>query len=179
MFFKTGDLKKSAIFTRKHLCWSLFLKKVALKFFTKKRLQHRYFPVNIVKILRTAFVIKDQWLLSTWPYFILWMINDFIKFSSCAMLKACVSIITKLQLQINRYKRENKKFSENVYKSLQIRLYLFHFFCRELEFNFLMSSIYVYFKEHLIFLLSLTIYIKQKVKFFQIVFAFTTFSIVT
>ena len=34
--------------------------KVALKFFIKKRLQHRYFPVNIAKILRTAFVIKHQ-----------------------------------------------------------------------------------------------------------------------
>ena len=176
MFFKTGNILQ---YPQENTCVESLFNKVALKFFIKKRFQHRYFPVNIARFLRRAFVIKHQWLLSTWPYFILWMINDFIKFSSCAMLKACVSIITKLHLQINRYKRENKKFSENVYKSLQIRLYLFHFFCRELEFNFLMSSIYVYFKEHLIFLLSLTIYIKQKVKFFQIVFAFTTFSIVT
>ena len=28
MFFKTGDLKNSAIFTTKHLCWSLFLIKL-------------------------------------------------------------------------------------------------------------------------------------------------------
>ena len=58
MFFKTGDLKNSAIFTRKHLCWSLF-NEVALKFFIKKR--QKYFPVNIAKFLRTAFVIKHGW----------------------------------------------------------------------------------------------------------------------
>ena len=34
--------------------------KVALKFFIKKRLQHRYFPVNIGKSLRTAFVIENR-----------------------------------------------------------------------------------------------------------------------
>ena len=28
MFFKTGDLKNSAMFARKHLCWSLFLRKL-------------------------------------------------------------------------------------------------------------------------------------------------------
>ena len=26
MFYKTGALKNFAVFTRKHLCWSLFLK---------------------------------------------------------------------------------------------------------------------------------------------------------
>ena len=57
MFFKTGDLKNLAILTRKPLLELLF-KKVALKFFIKKRLQQRYFPVNIAKILRTAFVIE-------------------------------------------------------------------------------------------------------------------------
>ena len=43
---------------------SLF-NKVALKFFVKKRLQHRDFLVNIAKSIRTAFVIKDRWQLST------------------------------------------------------------------------------------------------------------------
>ena len=37
--------------TRKHLCWSLFLIKLDMK----KRLHHRYFPVNIMKLSRTAF----------------------------------------------------------------------------------------------------------------------------
>ena len=40
-------LKNFAIFTGKHLCWSLFLIK-----FIKQRLQHRCFPVNISKFLR-------------------------------------------------------------------------------------------------------------------------------
>ena len=37
--------------TRKHLCWSLFWIKLDMK----KRLHHRYFPVNIMKLSRTAF----------------------------------------------------------------------------------------------------------------------------
>ena len=41
----------------------------ALKFLIQKRLQHSYFPVNIAKFLRTAFVIEHQWLFSTWPYY--------------------------------------------------------------------------------------------------------------
>ena len=68
MFFKVGVLKSYAIFTGKHLRWSLFL----IKFksfrpawnFIKKKLEHRYFPVNIAKILRTAFFIEHfRWLL--------------------------------------------------------------------------------------------------------------------
>ena len=51
------------------------------KFFIKKRLQRKYFPVDIAKFLRTAFVIEHWWLLSTWPYYILLV----IAFSSCAM----------------------------------------------------------------------------------------------
>ena len=44
-----------AIFSGKHLCWSFFLRKSqAFRPATiKKRLQHRYFPVNIAKPLRT------------------------------------------------------------------------------------------------------------------------------
>ena len=49
-------LKKFA--TLKNLCRSLFL----IKF--KKRLQHRSFPVNIAKFLKTAFFIEQlRWLL--------------------------------------------------------------------------------------------------------------------
>ena len=49
---------------------SLF-NKVALKFFIKKRLQHRNFPVNIAQFLRTAFAIEHWCLLLTLPYYIL------------------------------------------------------------------------------------------------------------
>ena len=61
MFLKIVVLKYFAIFTGKHLCWSLFFNKVTgLKTcnFIKKRLQHRCFPVNIAKFLRAASFIE-------------------------------------------------------------------------------------------------------------------------
>ena len=53
---KTAVLKIFAIFTGKHLCWSLFL--IKLQEFRacsliKKRLQNSWFPVNIAKYFRT------------------------------------------------------------------------------------------------------------------------------
>ena len=56
VFNKTAVLKNFAIFTEKQLCWNLFLNKNAgLQSwnFIKRRLQHRFFPVNIAKFLRT------------------------------------------------------------------------------------------------------------------------------
>ena len=50
MFFKIGALKNFAIFTGKHLCWSLFL--IKLQAF-------RCFPMNIAKFLRAAFFIEN------------------------------------------------------------------------------------------------------------------------
>ena len=50
---KNAVLKNFAIFTRKHLRWSL--RPVTL---LKNGLQHRCFPVNIVKILRTP-ILKN------------------------------------------------------------------------------------------------------------------------
>ena len=44
--------EKSANFTKKHQCWSHFLKKSP----EIKRLQHRCLPVNFAKLLRTAFL---------------------------------------------------------------------------------------------------------------------------
>ena len=49
MFFRIGVLKKFAMFTEKHLCWSLFLIKLQ---------DFRCFPVNIAKLLRAAFFIE-------------------------------------------------------------------------------------------------------------------------
>ena len=67
-FLKKGVLKNFAIFTEKHLRWSLFFNKAArLKIcnFIKKRLKHRCFPVNIAKFLRTfSFIEHLRWLLS-------------------------------------------------------------------------------------------------------------------
>ena len=53
MFFKIGVLKNFPNFTGKHLCWSLFFIRVQ---FIKKGLQDSYFPVNIAKFLRAAFL---------------------------------------------------------------------------------------------------------------------------
>ena len=62
VFYEKGVLKNFAIFTGKHLCW---------------RLQHRSFPVNIAKFLRTAFLrqipmtdfddicVKDSWIMTS------------------------------------------------------------------------------------------------------------------
>ena len=55
---RKGVLTNFAKFTRKHLCQSFFFNKVAgLRPATllKKRLWHRYFPVNFAKFLRTPF----------------------------------------------------------------------------------------------------------------------------
>ena len=54
VFCKKGVLKNLAKFTAKHLCWSLF-------FILKKRLQHRCFPVNFAKFLRTLFTEHLRW----------------------------------------------------------------------------------------------------------------------
>ena len=56
---KEGILRNFTKFTGKHLCQSLFLNKVAgltPATLLKKRLWHRYFPVNFVKFLRTTFL---------------------------------------------------------------------------------------------------------------------------
>ena len=54
---KKAALKKFTIFTRKYLCWSLFLIKLQafrenVSGLIKKRVQHRCSPVNIAKFLR-------------------------------------------------------------------------------------------------------------------------------
>ena len=54
MFFKIGLLKNFAIFTGKHLCWSLLIKLQVWR--PAKRLQHRCFRVNIAKFLWISFL---------------------------------------------------------------------------------------------------------------------------
>ena len=59
-----GVLRNFAIFTGKHLCQSLFFKKVAglrPETLLKKRFQHRCFPVNFLKFLRTLFSQITSW----------------------------------------------------------------------------------------------------------------------
>ena len=49
MFFKKGVLKTFAIFTKKHLSAFNNITVLEACSFTKKRLQHSYFPVSIAK----------------------------------------------------------------------------------------------------------------------------------
>ena len=57
MFCKRGALKNFAIFTGKHLYWSLFAD-LQVSNFIKKRLQSWCFPVNTEKFLRTP-ILKN------------------------------------------------------------------------------------------------------------------------
>ena len=56
---RKGVLRNFAKFTRKHLCQSLFLNKVAglnPATLLKKKLWHRFLPVNFAKFLRKPFL---------------------------------------------------------------------------------------------------------------------------
>ena len=59
---KKSVLKSFAIFRAKYSCWSLLNKVAGLQAcnFIKKKLQHRYFPVNITKCLRTPILPKKH-----------------------------------------------------------------------------------------------------------------------
>ena len=64
VFCKKGVLRSFTKFTGKHLCQSPFFNIVAgVRPATpfKKRLWHRYFPVNFMKFLRTSFYIEHLW----------------------------------------------------------------------------------------------------------------------
>ena len=58
MLFKITVLKNFAVLSRKHLCWSLHLLKLLTwrpAFLLKKRLQRRFFPVNVAKFLSSFY----------------------------------------------------------------------------------------------------------------------------
>ena len=74
MFYKKSVFKNFSKFTRKHLCWSLFLNKVpGLKPSTllRKRLRRRYFPVNFAKFLGTSLLQNTSGRLLMWRFMIL------------------------------------------------------------------------------------------------------------
>ena len=62
-----GVPKTFATFTGRHLCWCLYLKKFVDQRtfnFIKKRFQHRCFPVNLAKFLKTTTSeVRLLWLL--------------------------------------------------------------------------------------------------------------------
>ena len=51
--FKIDVLKYLAKLSGKHLCWRFFL--IKLQFSVKKKLQHRFFPVNFGRYLKAPF----------------------------------------------------------------------------------------------------------------------------
>ena len=55
MFCKKGILRNFTKFTWKLLCQSVSFQRLKSATLLKKRLWHRYFPVNLAKLLRTAF----------------------------------------------------------------------------------------------------------------------------
>ena len=63
MFCKKGVLGNFTKYTGRHLWQSLFFKSCSLRPATvlKKRLWHRCFTVNLVKFLRTIFIIEHIW----------------------------------------------------------------------------------------------------------------------
>ena len=72
MFLKISVLKNFAKFTEKHLHWSNFFNKVAgLRSSTllKKKLQHRCFPANFAKFLKTLFD-KTSPVAASWKCFL-------------------------------------------------------------------------------------------------------------
>ena len=79
VFCKKVVLKKFTKFTGKHLCQSLFLKKVPDPrpvTLLKKRFWYRCFPVNFLKYLKTPFFIDHlRWLLLLFERFLTWTNN--------------------------------------------------------------------------------------------------------
>ena len=62
--FEFLKINKNLPFFSKAVIWRSSVKKVDLELYFKKRLQHRYFPVNFVKFLRTPFFTEHlPWLL--------------------------------------------------------------------------------------------------------------------
>ena len=89
-FYGTGAAKKKAVlknftkFTETHLCMSLFVNKVAglrHSILIKKRLWHRCFLVNFVKLLRTHYLQNTSgWLLLTVTTVFVIMFRNFTMF---------------------------------------------------------------------------------------------------
>ena len=78
---KKGLVTNFAIFSGRHLCWSLFLLN-----FIKKRLQHWCFPVNIEQLLRTPILYNIcKWLLlGSMP------VSNIILVNNCQICCRCI-----------------------------------------------------------------------------------------
>ena len=100
----TGALlsKSFQIFTRKHMCWSLFQIKrdLAACNFIKKRLQHRRFHVNIGKFPKNLFW-RTSLYACFWRDFRKWLIRTFF-LESCFQNLPDLVILQKYQSLSNQ-----------------------------------------------------------------------------
>ena len=111
-----GVLKNFVIFTGKHLCWSLFLKRLQTWKFIEKRLQHRCFPLHIRKFLTTLILknIDERLLL------IILLVQQFICFlmSLCNYKETLIIRWRKCSLKLD-YAIEWRMFLKTMSKSLR------------------------------------------------------------
>ena len=95
---KIGVLKNFAYITGQHRCCSLFLIKL-IKFFIKKRLQHKSFPVTFAKFLRTPFFTEHlQWLLVDGACGIGHLIGDWI---ACFLCHLAIDVLGQFDVNNN------------------------------------------------------------------------------
>ena len=85
MFFKIGVLKNFAKFTEKDLCWSLFLVKLEACNCIKKKLQPRYFPVDIGKLLSRIPLVAAFVLIQNEKYFIFCRLTFLADVQTCKL----------------------------------------------------------------------------------------------
>ena len=66
--------------------------------------------MNIAKFLRIAFVTEHRWLLSTWPYYMPWLINELIAFSSWAIIDSMSILRRYVEKNIDEFSRRFNVF---------------------------------------------------------------------
>ena len=125
MFFKIGVLKNFALFTGKYLClslsWSLKVHGLKAYNFIKERLQHRCFPMNNAKFLRTPFFTEQlRWLL----LYVVW--------TNIAAVKFLCNVVSAVSGQ----RCQKQPFSDVHQNNCSLKFHKFHFKTSVVEFLF-------------------------------------------
>ena len=89
MCFKIGVFNPN--FAGKYVCWSFFLINLQA-YFIRKRLQHKCFPVKVMKVLRTSFFIQHLWWLLLYLFsnlsFVSNVLENYLTTSEVVMVSA-------------------------------------------------------------------------------------------
>ena len=89
MCFKIGVFNPN--FAGKYVCWSFFLINLQA-YFRRKRLQHKCFPVKVMKVLRTSFFIQHLWWLLLYLFsnlsFVSNVLENYLTTSEVVMVSA-------------------------------------------------------------------------------------------